>query len=70
MSHLNQPANNLLNVQQNSAEYDPQLGQPDSELNDASNLENLIPKHISRNKRAVIERLVALYKSEAKPSIR
>lgn len=69
MYHSNQLANDHANIQQDSAECSSLLGQPESELNDASNLEKLIPKHVSRNKRAVIERLVALYKSEAKPNI-
>lgn len=65
MSHFNQLANDPLNVQQNSTEADLQQDQSESELHDALSLENLIPKHVSHNKRAVIERLVALYKLDA-----
>ncbi|MGV0023561.1 hypothetical protein [Phormidesmis priestleyi] len=38
--------------------------QPQMELNHLSNLEKLIPQSLSNNKRAIIERLIALHRTE------
>jgi hypothetical protein len=46
-----------------SSDFEPSR-QPEMELNHLPNLEKLIPQNLSNNKRAIIERLIALHQGE------
>jgi hypothetical protein len=61
----NQFSNNGLASQTHQSENLVQASQPSDVLNAVSSLEALIPKNISGNKRAIIEKLIARYKLEA-----
>lgn len=61
MSNSDQPTDNGLT----SGEANFLSKLPEYVLDEAPNLERLIPKNISHNKRAVIERLIVLHLSQA-----
>ncbi|PSB19089.1 hypothetical protein C7B65_12445 [Phormidesmis priestleyi ULC007] len=54
----------LINNGQASPEDNFLSNPPEHSLNNAPNLERLIPKNLSHNKRAVIERLIVLHLSQ------
>lgn len=65
MFHSEQFSNNGLASQRHQAEDLSQATQNSDVLNSVATLEALIPKNVSGNKRAIIEKLIARYKLEA-----
>ncbi|KAM3102132.1 hypothetical protein ACKFKF_04940 [Phormidesmis sp. 146-12] len=61
MSHSNHA--DSLHFSQN--DFKPDSRQSGLELNHLPNLETLIPQNLSPNKRAIIERLIALHQAES-----
>jgi hypothetical protein len=65
MFHSDQFSNNGLASQKQQSGDLSQATQTNDVLNAVANLEALIPKNVSGNKRAIIEKLIARYKQEA-----
>lgn len=65
MFHSEQFSNNGLASQNHQSGDLSQATQTNDVLNAVASLEALIPKNVSGNKRAIIEKLIARYKQEA-----
>ncbi|NJR49538.1 MAG: hypothetical protein HC780_08170 [Leptolyngbyaceae cyanobacterium CSU_1_3] len=64
MSYSDQFANQLENPASRYLDQSQPLPSSESVLNHLSTIEKQIPQHLSHNKRAIIERLIALHRAE------